>query len=99
MNWKIIMAWHACVILLFSHPTLERQKLFLVSVFIDYLRQEWGIMISGWISWLALATGFPLLIPHNTKQPLDWPCFEQGLGQVTFEDPFHPKLFYEPMSL
>lgn len=53
------MAWHASVILLFSHSVLERQKLFLGSVFIDYLRQEWGIMISGKNSWVALAVGFP----------------------------------------
>lgn len=77
MNWKIIMAWHACAILLFSHPTLERQKLFLVSVFIDYLRQEWGIMISGPIPWLALAVGFPPCWPHTPPSSL-WTSFTLG---------------------
>lgn len=61
--------------------------------------QEWGFTTSGGISWLVLATGFPLLVPHNIKHPLDWLCSEQGLGQMTFEDPVSSKLFYDPMSL
>lgn len=42
---------------------------------------------------------FPLLTPHNTKQPLAKLHSEQGLGQVTFEDSFHTKWFYEPGGL
>lgn len=62
--------------------------------------QKWGIMISSQIPQPALAMGSPpLLTSHNKKQPLDWSCFKQGLGQLTFEDSFHPKLFYEPMNL
>lgn len=56
-------------------------------------------MISGQISWLVLAAGFPLLTLQDAEQLLDWPCFQQHLDQVTSRDSFHPKLFYKSMIL
>jgi len=102
----MIMAWCACVILLSSHSTLERQKLYLVGVLIDNRgknsknRALWSLVGSPGKHWGRPPLADPIGCWAASGLAL-LPATMHIAGGLKPDDhcgPFQPRPFYESMK-